>query len=155
MEDVVKGTHAETRAESERRKQAASEAEMTKFALKEPIVAVEPPKKSSVWFAVLTIVFLIAALLGVGFGVYEYFQNETLKTRYNDLEKTYLELKELYDSSIQNALKSTQNSSSKNSSTQNALDTSDCLEEDGSPKENCSEGSTADSTTTATDSTTK
>ncbi len=95
MKNVVGNTYAETRAEIEARKKAEQEAEMLKFASEPP--ASEPPKKSSVWFAVLTIIFLIVALAGVGFGVFEYFENESLKTKNDQLTAEYDSLKTSYE----------------------------------------------------------
>jgi len=95
MKNVVGNTYAETRSEIEARERAAAEAEAALLAAREAKNA--PAKKSSVWFAVLTVVFLIIALLGTGFGVYEYTKNLTLEESYDALEKSYIELKDSAD----------------------------------------------------------
>lgn len=84
MKNVVGETYAETRAELETREKAEIERRAAKLAEKE--IASLPPQKSSVWFAVLTIIFLIIALAGVGFGVYEYFENEKLRDEIINLQ---------------------------------------------------------------------
>lgn len=119
MKDVMGSSHAETRAESEARKRAEAEAEMARFAMRESPAPSEPPKKSSVLFAVLTVIFTLIALAGTGFGVFEYFQNDSLKRDYADLERDYIELKDEFSSlrDSYNALKSSSNKSSSNTKT--------------------------------------
>lgn len=102
MKNVVGSTYAETRSEIEARKRAEAEAEAALLAAREAKNA--PAKKSSVWFAVLTVVFLLIALLATGFGIFEYTQNLTLESNYDALEKSYIELKNSSDESI-NSLK--------------------------------------------------
>ena len=75
MQNVVGNTFAETKTAARQRQEI--EAEAARLAAEE--IAHEPPRKSSVWFGVLTIIFLVIALIGVGFGVYEYFQAESLR----------------------------------------------------------------------------
>lgn len=101
MKNVVGDTYAETKAEIEARKRAEALAEMAKMEAATP-APVEPPKKSSIWFSVLTILFLLIALAGVGFGVFEYTQNETLKENYEKLESDYLTVKDERDSLKEN-----------------------------------------------------
>ena len=132
MQDVMGSTHAETRAESEARKRAESEAEMTRFALTEPPMPAEPPRKSSVLFGVLTVIFLLVALAGTGFGVYEYFENEKLKTAYSLLEQDYqsvkeelTELREQYASSTRTRNSSTNSTSNDSSNTPDSTNASD------------------------------
>ena len=100
MKNVVGNTYAETRAEIEARKRAEEAAKLAKLEANRP-VPTTPPKKSSVWFAVLTVLFLLIALAGTGFGVFEYFENETLKENYSNLENDFLKLESERDSLLE------------------------------------------------------
>ena len=109
MKNVVGGTYAETRSEIEARERAAAETEAALLAAREAKNA--PAKKSSVWFAVLTVIFLLIALLGTGLGIYEYTKNLSLEESYNKLEEDYIELKNsadetrrLYDELVESLL---------------------------------------------------
>ena len=95
MKNVVGNTYAETRSEIEARERAIAEMEAAQIAAREAANA--PVKKASVWFSVLTIIFLVVALLGTGFGIFEYIQNITLREDYAKLEKDYVELKDSAD----------------------------------------------------------
>lgn len=95
MKNVVGSTYAETRSELEARERATAEAEAALLAARE--AANGPAKKSSVWFAILSVLFLIIALAGTGFGFYEYTKNISLEENYNRLEKDYIELKDSAD----------------------------------------------------------
>lgn len=107
MQDVVGNSHAETKAEIEARRRAEQEAEMARLASEN--TSPEAPHKYSLWFAFLTIIFLLVALAGAGFGVWEYFENKEIILKYNDLSKDYkklesdyYDLRELYHSVINN-----------------------------------------------------
>ncbi|MBQ6396115.1 hypothetical protein IJH89_00850 [Candidatus Saccharibacteria bacterium] len=95
MKNVVGNTYAETRAEIEARQRAEAEAEAALFAAREAANA--PVKKSSIWFSVLTVIFLLIALAGTGFGVYEYVRNQSLQDSLDSLEKSFIELRDRED----------------------------------------------------------
>ena len=104
MKNVVGSTYAETKTEIAAKRRVELENEANRLAAAR--IAAEPPRKSSVWFGVLMILFLVVALAGVGFGVYEYFAAEDLREENASLRETNsvldAELTNLYRTQAEN-----------------------------------------------------
>lgn len=83
MANVVGDTHAETRDEYEARRRA----ELGQVLPPTPAPATpEPAPKTSLWFIILSVVFAIIAIAGAGFGIYQYTENDKLRTTNASLE---------------------------------------------------------------------
>ena len=91
MQDVVGNTYAETRSEREAKQRAELESELALARAREE--AAQKPKKAMLWLGVLSIIFLLVALAGVGFGVLMYTENTNLKEELDTLNKNYSALK--------------------------------------------------------------
>ena len=85
MPDKTQGTYAETKAEIKARKRAQMAADAAMLAAREA----EHGKKKSPWLTILTILFAAIALAAAGFAVYEYTENDKLKSELDAANKSY------------------------------------------------------------------
>ncbi len=86
MKNVVGNTHAETRQEIEARERARRAAEAAALAAKE-----QKANKKSPVATVLAIIFGFLALCAGGFAIYEYTENDKLKTELTKTQSSYTE----------------------------------------------------------------